>query len=411
MKRSHRSVLSTTVMVGVGFAACVAQAGEPWVRVYTDNFQYQDQPKNNTTFNTWLWREDATGTHTFNVTDEPGCSTDKPCVTLTAMPDPTTPTPYINGEMYNNACARQGIGQPEPQAFDRLPDAANPLVQTPKNPLEIYARLQQHCSTPYPYRDNGLPTTPYAWDSWNTTTPVHQDVNPLAYLTQEPDWEWYPDLAFNTPYLADATVSQRVTMEIKAQGEEGGSRGWGFWNTLMDPYDMQFAWFMEIAHPATDTTHASNDMLMMTVRGGAGKQGGYCVTPITKVVPNYNVGDWHRYQVAWHDGAVEYSMDGIMLTRHTQYVPNQAMAFHNWADNRNYSNTGPANFALAQPKSNLIRSFAIDEQHRSAIRVQQPGIAGEGTSCGSFDLPTQTQLKKDGAGLLNIIKKILNDHY
>jgi len=112
-------------MVGVGFAACVAQAGEPWVRVYTDNFQYQDQPKNNTTFNTWLWREDATGTHTFNVTDEPGCSTDKPCVTLTAMPDPTTPTPYINGEMYNNACARQGIGQPEPQAFDRLPDAAH----------------------------------------------------------------------------------------------------------------------------------------------------------------------------------------------------------------------------------------------------------------------------------------------
>ena len=405
MKLSYRSMVGVSVFACLVLPAiCLAKAEASWIRIYSDNYLYTGQPSDNTTFNTWFWREDATGTHTFEYTGDPGCTKTKPCVKLTAMPDPKAdPMPYINGEMYNNSCARKGIGHPEPQPFDRLPDAANPLVQTPIPPQQLQAKIKATCSTRYPYRNNGTPFTSYASDGWNTTTPVTLYSNPFAYLEEEPTWEWYRDLAFNSPYLAGPGVSQRITMEIKAEAEEGGSRGWGFWNTSMDPYVMQFAWFMELSTPTT------NSMLMMTVRGGAGKAGGYCVTPVSKVDPGYSVLDWHQYQVAWHADAVEYYLDGKLLARHTQYVPDSGMAFHNWSDNRNYfaGKTGPANFSLKGPKSNLIRAYTVDEQHHEGGGKVAKPRATPATVCGSFDFPTGAKLK----GMTKIMEIILKAYH
>lgn len=109
--------------VGVLLIAGIALTGcQTWQQVYEDNYSYATSKPLSPKFNTWFRREDATGTHVFNYTDRPGkagpdkkgCFSDAPCVKLTApiyaQPTDGTLPPYINAEMYNNSCVRQGPG-------------------------------------------------------------------------------------------------------------------------------------------------------------------------------------------------------------------------------------------------------------------------------------------------------------
>lgn len=380
-------LLFASAMLAANAAGAAHAADGGWTPVYKDNYDYASQPVDNTTFNTWMWREDCNGNHTFQDTKSEGCSAAQPCVKLTAevydakhavcnasLRSPSSggtgdQTPYTNSEMYNNPCVRQGPGQPRPQDFDKLlaykSGDNNPWVQTILGtpilqPFVVYEELRMHCDMPYPYDpawQNAHPVTPYAGDSWNTTTPGALYANPLAYGTAENAGMWFRDLAWNTPYLADKTTSQKIAMRIKAEGDGGGTRGWGFWNTTMNPFAWQYAWFMEFTNPVPpNSKNIRKTLLAMTVTridldnlGG----GGVCMTRLSD-----DVYKWHDYSVIWSADAIEFQVDRKTVATHG-LVPNSGMAFHHWVDNRNYSGIGPGNYPLSESKSNLISNFEV----------------------------------------------------
>ena len=278
-------------------------------------------------------------------------------------------------------------------------------MQTFLPPGMLHQKIGEYCDQPYPYRETQSGgSTPYANDSWNTTTAARLYANPLAYFTKEPDWQWFRDLAFNSLYLADETTSSRITMNIKAEAEDGGSRGWGYWNTTLDPIFMQFAWFMEITslNPAP-----SSEVWMMTVKGGDGDDAGFCLTPLDK---KYSVYDWHQYQVVWSADAVEYYVDEQRVARHENFVPDIGMAFHNWVDNRNYSSNSPSNFPLHLDKTNYINTYSVDEKHHtgtdreSSSQLSEPLADGNKTVCSRFNGLSATLLQ-DG------IRQILQSYH
>lgn len=376
-------------------AAENGHTGAGWQRVYQDNYDYsQDSSK----FNTWFWREDDVGTHEFEYTKSPpgevgGCSKLLPCVKLIAPKYGQANVHYINGEMYNNSCVRKGPGHPEEQAYDRLQAvASNPWMQTPVAPDVLYKEIGEYCGKPYPYRKTDESKTSYVDNSWNTSTGARLYSNPLAYLETEPDWQWYRDLAFNSPYLADASRSEKISMHIKAEGEGGGSRGWGYWNTSMDPFVMQFAWFMELSQQASTPPYKTQSSVwMMTVKGGKGKDAGFCLTPLDQ--KKYSVYKWRDYEIAWNAGSVDYYVDQHLVAQHRQYVPDTGMAFHNWVDNRNYFTSQPQNYNLYKEKSNYINQFSVHEANR--LNLGGSGDAAEEPASGKTVCMSFETLQKD----------------
>ncbi len=402
--------ISAVILVLSAAPSARGQGDVEWRTVYEDDYRYGSQDPGNTTFNTWFWREDSVGTHTFEYVGRgtPGyagfdaCSSLHPCVKLTAerYVEPGE-TPYINSEMYNNSCVRQGVGHHEPQAYDKLTD--NPWVQTLIPAHVLHQKIGAYCGTPYPYRDSAVKRTArYATSSWNTTTDARLYPNPLAFIAdKEPEWQWFRDLAFNSLYVADASKSQRIVMNIKAEGQGGGSRGWGFWNTSLDPFFGQFAWFMEIT---SQDPRLKSTVWMMTVKGSAGKGGGFCLTPLD---PKYSVYAWHQYAIVWSPASVEYFVDGRIVARHTTYVPDLGMAFHNWVDNRNYSSGTPANYPLANDKTNYINRFVVAEKTTARSMLHEAGskASSDGTTCAPFPgLVAKSKMRKL---LPSVIKDVL----
>ncbi|CAM3431825.1 family 16 glycosylhydrolase [Thalassospira profundimaris] len=383
------------VVSGILFSLFAMTGCQTWQTAYEDDYNYPTAKPFNAKFNTWFWREDATGTHVFNYIDTPGnagpdkkgCFADAPCVKLTApvyAQSGNTKPPYINAEMYNNSCARQGPGHPDKQPYDRLLDPVNPLLQsiTFIQPAEMHANIKKYCDLPYPYRpvEGVAKQGPFAEDSWNTTTKTNIAHNYLALIAdKEALWKWYRDIGFNNIYLANDAVSSRIVANVRADGTGGGSRGWGYWNTTMNPLVMQFAWFMEVTtEKKPPSSGFDNNVWMMTVRGGSSLD--FCLTPLSP--EKYSIYDWHQYSVEWTSKSVQYFVDDVLVADHRKYIPDIGLAFHNWVDNRNYGKYGPPNYALKTPKTNLINQFAVYEQKPTGQQSLSP-VSVNGTTCGS----------------------------
>lgn len=396
--KHYRIYLAAALFLAAN-ACLAADKQNHWQLSYEDNFNYSGQNKDNTTFNTWFWREDSVGLHRFEyVNDANGCTAQKPCVKLTAPFQPEA-TAYINAEMYNNSCVKRGVGHPQSQPFDQL--AGNPLSA----PLQLF--IQRHCDKPYPYRKD--PATEgqlqYANNSWNTTTPGSLTANPWSFtkLDAEAPWLAVRDIAFNNPYLANAKKAIRMTVKIRVEGQGGGSRGWGFWNTTLSPENLQLAWFMEYStQQAKDPAQVAKSVVMQTMSFDIPGKIRICSTPLPD--KDYSIYQWHEYQIEWSPRAVNYFADGHWLASHTQAVPNAGMAFHNWVDNRNYfSFQGPPdNFPLFQEKSNYISRYRIEEMPVSQYHMPagQPAYAST-TSCASIPV------SKD---LIDLLKSLAKEY-
>ena len=375
MKRSsflRNQKLGLLLLCGSAFAAgCGPTLGGSgdWVLVYEDDYNYAASVEK---FNTWFWREDQTGTHIFNVTNVPqaGCTPNSPCVQLTAPVAPTN-TKYINAEMYNNSCAVPTSPEDSatPEAFcDPSVDCtlrSGPWFDYPEGCYMCYV---DYCSRAYPYRSGtGRTAPPGVKDSWNTrfTGGIRLWRNPIAIIDSEKNWKGYRDLVFNVPYLANREKSVKVTMGITAEGVAGGSRGWGFWNTTMDPFTFQLAWFMELTkqaplHPLGQVVDNGFYAMTLGQAPGSGKTG-ICFSKLAapELTESVDIYGARSYEIAWLPDSVTYFADGVAVAQHTAYVPNRELSFHNWADNRNYFGKTPPNYPLFTAKTNYINAYKV----------------------------------------------------
>lgn len=402
-------IVISSILIGSTLAGCtkIFESEANWTTVYQDDYNYA---RSVAKFNTWFWREDSVGTHTFNVTNVPaaGCTASTPCVKLTSEIDQTA-TDYINAEMYNNSCAATPIGEqradrPLPKCQPSLPcltagsgDSAAGKGGWFGYPIGCYACYAHYCSKPYPYRpEQSPPPTPAGvTNSWNTgaTGAVALWKNPLYAIDAEPNWEWYRDLVFNVPYKADANLAQNITMGITSEGQAGGSRGWGYWNTTMSPSAIQLAWFMEVSTQNSSGGDVQGNVWLMTIGDAPGtRDGGICVSMLSPLI---NIYSYHNYAIEWQADAVTYYVDGQPVAQHTAYVPNRGLSFHNWADNRNYVTGTPANYPLFTAKTNYINSYVVQEANNPPRVTALPGDSPTCVSFAQIEQDIEKGIEKD----------------
>lgn len=369
-----------------------------WNTVFRDCYAYSGQPACTNGFNTWFWREDASGQHVFDLTlQAPGCTKATPCVRLKLAFQPNA-TAYTNAEMYNNSCVRQGPKYPQPQPFDRLD--TNPWSK----PLQHL--IQSQCALPYPYRivPGVLPPDENIKDGWNTTPGAVLEANPFAFtiFDRESTWQAVRDIAFNNPYLATAESPVRIGMTTRAQGKGGGSRGWGFWNTSLDPKVWQIAWFMEYSYQTgASTDNVSSTVLMQTVTADAAGNTSYCMSSLD---PNdYDIYHWQNYRIEWFTSGIYYYVDDQLVAAHPNIAPKRAMAFHNWVDNRNYFGGTPSNFPIMIERSNDIRAFEVQQGSQTEPPEAPTGTAQFPAICGRLAL-------SDGFVLHDFLSQLAKDY-
>ncbi len=141
------------------------------------------------------------------------------------------------------------------------------------------------------------------------------------------DLDWFNyihDLNLNLPYHANKSVV--FSANVKATVLEGGSRGWGFWNTSANFNTMQTAWFMHSNGKIQDgSDYALNGLYAFTQNG----------TNISYYkLPDLDENK-HTYQIEMTTNFVRYSIDNKCVFTETRkaYIPNGYLSFHNWVDN------------------------------------------------------------------------------
>jgi hypothetical protein len=165
------------------------------------------------------------------------------------------------------------------------------------------------------------------------------------------------DIFLNIPYVAqNGTV---FYSRIKVENLQGGSRGWGFWNTSISPFGMQVAWFIQLDGVlANGTPYAANGFWAQT-------QNGLNVSMLP--LPPLDEG-WHDYRIEMKKDSVEYFIDNRSVAKATDpaSIPASPMAFHNWVDNAVFA---VENFSIehvmqrtTEPRTNqteLMRIYSV----------------------------------------------------
>jgi hypothetical protein len=192
-----------------------------------------------------------------------------------------------------------------------------------------------------------------------TFSPVVMD-DPLTQLI-----EILQEIFINAPYL----YANHKT-RIKLTNPTNGSQGWGFWNTLTDPSEQVYAWFIVLDGLNPDGTPYS-----VNINGQIIPLSGLWVHVFTKGFDKF-VGkkimdikdidnNWHDYEINWAKDSITFLVDSKVVQNITNptIIPSTKMSSHIWVDNAVYS-TDPTKFehwcmTLDKPKIQEIEYVEI----------------------------------------------------
>ena len=178
----------------------------------------------------------------------------------------------------------------------------------------------------------------------------------------------FVDTFMNVPFAPTNGVS--FSADVKVSNLKGGSRGWGFWNTNVDPLAMQIAWFIQLDGKGSDGIEPFKpNGFYAVVQNGLNSPNG----PLYQRLPDLDE-EWHTYSIDVNSRGVTFEVKSANGRTHTVHssgsnTPSAPMAFHNWVDNAVFG-IDPATMMIAHllqtteaPRSNTMKDLAF----RSAV--------------------------------------------
>lgn len=111
---------------------------------------------------------------------------------------------------------------------------------------------------------------------------------------------------------------------IKVDGIRRGSRGWGFWNSDINPFNCSVAWFMSIK--GSNPLYPLKGFWVICTNGVLG---GFTF----KRLRGIDISKWHDYEINWKEDSVDFYIDGENVAHITRGVPQTSCRIHVWVDN------------------------------------------------------------------------------
>jgi hypothetical protein len=172
----------------------------------------------------------------------------------------------------------------------------------------------------------------------------------------------FEELFFNTPYLYND-----LEIKVRVKNLKSGSRGWGFWNTVMNQ-DMCYIWFMQQDGICPNTLnpfcpsgkeYALNGMYVMIVIPSSMSIDGKEKFRTIKIKDLDE--EWNTYNIIWKKEGIKFLVNGktVYEEKDKSYIPNIRLALHCWVDNAVF-----APFHVVQnmkkPRSQTIEYLVIN---------------------------------------------------
>lgn len=338
--------------------------------------------------NYWMWRKDGTGvqafkqngiylTQTITQPDSAGaCDSSGNCPSgIVGTCYAGQCLPYCNAEIYNNPCCGdiQSACKLRVNEIQSLISACPQLLQKMKSTDPYYLIVEALCSYGQANSGNiveitnqfcsilssickseGCVSSDFKCNLVPNLLPIDNSTDVIQSIK---------DMFFNVPYLYST-----FTCTAKAVNVNGGSRGWGFWNTRGD-MNIQCAWFMQqngvcpenspfgaICPPSQP--YPLNGMYAMIIVGNGSS------TPQMKMVKLNDLDEnWHDYKIDWGNNKVDFYMDNVLVLSEPTVVPNTNMAIHVWVDNAVFVSGNNIFEHIVQniqnPRINYIKKLSI----------------------------------------------------
>lgn len=233
--------------------------------------------------------------------------------------------PHCNSEIYNSSCCSKNIDKICQQFINEISSSsvhplkrllqANNIDTSDLNQLryQLCQLLKTVCGNP---NIGNVENEDIIGRCNLVVNPLIID-NPLTSLSQ-----MVQDMFFNLPYkYADLYV------RVRAKNMKNGSRGWGFWNTTINP-TQTYAWFMHQNGVDPDGTPYFLDgfYIMIVLPSSSSPKLRFIKLPDLDE-------EWHDYRIKWTKSSIQFYIDGKSVYVENEYVPDTYLSFHFWVDN------------------------------------------------------------------------------
>lgn len=115
-----------------------------------------------------------------------------------------------------------------------------------------------------------------------------------------------------------------MEIKLKVDNLSRGSKGWGFWNSRLNPFNCSLAWF--IFQINNNPFYPMKGLWIMVMDDNPFK--------ITlKRIQGVDIREWHIYKINWTENHVDFFVDGDLAAHVTKSVPQVSCRLHVWNDN------------------------------------------------------------------------------
>ena len=115
-----------------------------------------------------------------------------------------------------------------------------------------------------------------------------------------------------------------MEIRLKVDNISRGSKGWGFWNTDLNPFNCSLAWF--IFQVNNNIFYPMKGLWIMVMDGNPFKIS-------LKRIRGVNIREWHTYDINWTENHVDFYVDNELVAHVTKSVPQVSCRLHVWNDN------------------------------------------------------------------------------
>ena len=159
----------------------------------------------------------------------------------------------------------------------------------------------------YHYFENGIVKFTVPWANWGLMKSGKNCTSEMWENTTSPSFKY-----------------NNMEIRVKVENISRGSKGWGFWNSDTNPFNISLAWFM--FQLSSNIFFPLKGLWIMVVDGN--------IFDITlKRIRGVDIREWHTYNINWTENYVDFYVDDELVSHATRGVPQKNCRAWVWNDN------------------------------------------------------------------------------
>jgi len=164
----------------------------------------------------------------------------------------------------------------------------------------------------------------WSWNDKYTAYHTFEDGNVKFTLPKAHRRGFHVSEIWDSGHPSPIYKYNNLEIRVKVDNISRGSKGWGFWNTDLNPFNCSLAWF--IFQINNNIFYPMKGLWIMVMDG-------HPLKLTIKRIRNVDIREWHTYNINWTENHVDFFVDDELVAHVTKSVPQVSCRLHVWNDN------------------------------------------------------------------------------